>query len=129
LDTFSFIKVFIDMEFYIRKKATLPILEINLNKDGKLDYNYNKTSLTGATITISMKDVETGIYKITNGVCTYDSTNYTIDYQFTKRNTTYVGRYEVEFKVTNQQGTIILPLRDKIFVTVLDSIVESDFCC
>ena len=49
------------MEFYIRKKATLPILEINLNKDGKLDYNYNKTSLTGATITISMKDVETGI--------------------------------------------------------------------
>lgn len=117
------------MEFYIRKKATLPMLEINLDKDGKLDYNYQKTSLTGASITISMKDVETGIYKITNGVCNYDSTNFTIKYQFTKRNTTYTGRYEVEFAVTNNQGTIVLPLRDKIFVTVLDSIVESDFCC
>ncbi len=117
------------MEFYIRKKATLPVLEINLFKDGKLDYNYNKTSLTGATITLSMKDVETGIYKITNGACVYDATNYTITYQYTKRNTTKVARYEVEFKVTNDQGTIILPLRERIFVTVLDSFVESEFCC
>ena len=61
------------MEFYIRKNETLPVLDINLIKDGKLDYNYNKTSLTGATITLSMKDVDTGIYKITNGICTYDS--------------------------------------------------------
>lgn len=117
------------MEFYIRKKATLPLLEINLNKDGKLDYNYQKTSLTGASITVSMKDVDTGTYKITNGLCTYDSINYTINYQFTKRNTTYTGRYEVEFKVTNDQGTVVLPLRDKIYVTILDSIVESEFCC
>ena len=33
------------MEFYIRKKATLPILEINLAKDGKLDYNISKQIL------------------------------------------------------------------------------------
>ena len=117
------------MEFYIRKKATLPLIEINLSKDGKLDYNYNKTSFTGATITFSMKDVETGIYKITNGACVYDTTNYTITYQFTKRNTSTLGRYEVEFKVTNSQGTIIIPLREKIFVTILDSFVESEFCC
>lgn len=117
------------MEFYIRKKATLPLIEIDLIKDGKLDYNYNKTSFTGVTITLSMRDVETGIYKITNGTCVYDSTNYTITYQFTKRNTSTLGRYEVEFKVTNSQGTIIVPLREKIFVTILDSFVESEFCC
>ena len=117
------------MEFYIRKNATLPVLDINLIKDGKLDYNYNKTSLTGATITLSMKDVDTGIYKITNGACVYDTTNDTITYQFTKRNTSTLGRYEVEFKVTNSQGTIIIPLREKIFVTILDSFVESEFCC
>lgn len=117
------------MEFFIRKKATLPIIEVDLIKDGKLDYNYNKTSLTGATITFSMKNVETGIYKITNGVCQYDTTNYTITYQFTKNNTKVVGRYEAEFKITNSQGTIVLPLRDKMFISVLDSIVESEFCC
>ncbi len=117
------------MEFYIRKKATLPILEINLAKDGKLDYNYIKTNLTGATITLSMKDAETGIYRITNGTCTYDSTNNTIKYQFTKKNTSQLGRYDVEFKISDEQGIVVLPLRDKLHVTILESFVESDFCC
>jgi hypothetical protein len=31
------------MEFFIRKNATLPVLEINLFKDGRLDYNYQNT--------------------------------------------------------------------------------------
>jgi len=93
------------MEFFIRKNATLPVLEINLLKDGRLDYNYKKTNLTGATITLSMVNVDTGFYKITNGVCV------------------------CEINVTTDQGTVILPLRDKIFVTVLDSFVDSDFCC
>jgi hypothetical protein len=78
------------MEFFIRKNATLPVLEINLFKDGRLDYNYQNTNLTGATIT---------------------------------------SRYMAEFNITTDQGTITLPLRDKIYVTVLDSFVNSDFCC
>jgi hypothetical protein len=117
------------MEFFIRKNATLPVLEINLLKDGRLDYNYKKTNLTGATITLSMVSVDTGFYKITNGVCVFSDTDKTISYQFTKKNTSKTGRYICEINVTTDQGTAILPLRDKIFVTVLDSFVDSDFCC
>jgi len=90
-------ELFINMEFFIRKKSTLPILEVDLIKDGRLDYNYDKTNLTGATITFSMKDVETDFYRITNGACTYSYDNKTISYQFTKKNTSKVGRFICEF--------------------------------
>jgi|694.fasta_scaffold16072_9 hypothetical protein len=117
------------MEFFIRKNATLPIIEVDIIKDGKLDYNYQKTQLSASTIYFSMKDVETGFYRITNGLCAFDTETYSVYYQFTKKNTRAVGRFEGEFKITTSQGTIVLPLRDSLYVTILDSIVNSDFCC
>lgn len=117
------------MEFFIRKNATLPVLEINLLKDGRLDYDYKNTNLTGATITLSMVDVDTGFYRLTNGTCYFSDVDKIITYQFTKKNTSKTGRYVCEISVTNEQGTIIFPLREKLFVTILDSFVDSDFCC
>ncbi len=117
------------MEFFIKKNATLPILEVDLIKDGRLDYNYIKTNISGATILFNMVDTENEFYKVPNGTAIYDSENYSIYYQFTKRNTNRVGRYFGEFSVTNYQGTVTLPLREKIFITVLDSFVDPDFCC
>jgi len=117
------------MEFFIRKNATLPIIEVDIIKDGKLDYNYQKTQLSASTIYFSMKDVETGFYRITNGLCTFDTETYSVYYQFTKKNTRATGRFEGEFKITTSQGTVVLPLRDSLYVTILDSIVNSDFCC
>ena len=61
------------MEFNIKQKATLPYLEVNLIKDGRLDFNFKKTNLTGATIYFYMKDVETNIYRVAKGVCVYSS--------------------------------------------------------
>ena len=117
------------MEFFIRKNATLPIIEVDIIKDGKLDYNYQKTQLSASTIYFSMKDVQTGFYRITNGLCTFDTETYSVYYQFTKKNTRSIGRFEGEFKITTSQGTVVLPLRDSLYVTILDSIVNSDFCC
>ena len=79
------------MEFFIRKNATLPLIEVDIIKDGRLYYNYQKTQLSAATITFFMKDVDTGIYKVTNGVCSFDTTNYTAIYQLTKSNTKKVS--------------------------------------
>jgi hypothetical protein len=117
------------MEFNIKKKTTLPYLEVNLLKSGSLDYNYNSTNLTDSVITMSMKNVETGLYKIAKGVCVYSQENNSIYYQFTKKNSSDIGRFEVEFMVLNNQGEIILPLTEKIFVNILESISNSDFCC
>jgi hypothetical protein len=117
------------MEFNIRKKATLPYLEVNLLKSGRLDYNFKNINLSGSTIYLYMKNVETGIYKIAKGVCVYSQENNSIYYQFTKKNSSDIGRFEVEFMVLNNQGEIILPLTEKIFVNILESISNSDFCC
>jgi hypothetical protein len=117
------------MEFNIRKRATLPYLEVNLIKDGRTDFNYIGTNLSGATIYFYMKDVDTNIYKVAKGVCVYSTELKTIYYQFTKKNTSNIGRFEVEFRVLNNQGEIILPLTEKIFVNILESFSNSDFCC
>jgi hypothetical protein len=117
------------MEFNIRKGATLPYIEVDLIKDGRTDYNYNATNLSGNTIYFYMKDTETGVYKIAKSVAVHDPINNTIYYQFTKKNTSEVGRYEGEFKIQTQQGIVVLPIYDKIFINVLPSFSDSDFCC
>ena len=117
------------MEFFIRKNATLPVLQVDVIKDGKLDYNFKLSTLSSSTVSFSMREVDTTFYKITNSLCTYDSETNSIYYQFTKRNTKNIGRFEGEFKVTNSQGSVILPLRDKLFVNIIDSFVNPDFCC
>lgn len=117
------------MEFFIRKNATLPYLEVDIIKDGRFDYNFKMTSLSSSTVTFSMKNVDNDIYKVANGVCVYSVENNSIYYQFTKKNTSIIGRYEGEFKINNSQGSNILPLRDKLFVNVIDSFVDPDFCC
>jgi hypothetical protein len=76
-----------------------------------------------------MKDVDTGVYKIVKGLCTYSNEDYTIYYQFTKKNTSDIGRFEIEFKISNDQGVITLPLKDKLYVNILSSFSNSDFCC
>jgi hypothetical protein len=117
------------MEFNIKQKATLPYLEVNLIKDGRTDFNYIGTNLSGATIYFYMKDVDTNIYKVAKGVCVYSTELKTIYYQFTKKNTSNIGRYEGEFKIITDQGESILPLREKLFINILSSISDSDFCC
>jgi hypothetical protein len=117
------------MEFNIKQRATLPYLEVNLNKDGRTDFNYVKTNLSGSTIYFYMKDVDTGVFKIAKGLCVYSTDNNSIYYQFNKRNTSTTGRFEGEFKISTSQGEITLPLRDKLFINVLSSISNSDFCC
>ena len=107
------------MEFNIKQKATLPYLEVNLIKDGRTDFNYVKTNLSASTIYFYMKDIETGTYKVAKGLCNYSSEDNSIYYQFTKRNTLNIGRFEGEFKIFTSQGEITLPLRDKLFINVL----------
>ena len=122
-------EVFICMEFFIRKKSTLPYLEIDLIKDGKLDYNYVYSDLTGATIYFSMINVDTGIYRIASAPCTYSLDNNSIYYQFSEKNTLKVGRFKGEFSIETSQGSVILPLRDELFVTILESFVDNSLCC
>jgi hypothetical protein len=117
------------MEFNIRKGSTLPFIEVNLIKDGSTDYNYVGTNLTGSTIYFYMKDFESGVYKVSNSLCTYSINTNSIYYQFTKKNTSKVGRYIGGFKIYTDQGLVDLPIKNNIYINVLESISDSDFCC
>ena len=53
------------MEFFIKKNATLPLLKLQVVKDGRSDYNNFMELLETSTIFFSMVNSETGIPKIT----------------------------------------------------------------
>ena len=52
------------MEFYIKKNATLPVLKMQVVKDGRSDYNNFMDLIENSSIIFSMVDVETGIPKM-----------------------------------------------------------------
>jgi hypothetical protein len=52
------------MEFFIKKNATLPILKLQVVKDGRSDYNSFMDMIEESAIFFSMTNVETGIPKI-----------------------------------------------------------------
>ena len=54
------------MEFFIKKNATLPLLKLQVVKDGRSDYNNFMELLETSTIFFSMVNSETGIPKITS---------------------------------------------------------------
>ncbi len=117
------------MEFFVRKNSTLPVVEVSFIKDGRSDYNYYDTLLTSNTIYFSMIDVETGVYKVVNGLASYSEITKSITYQLTKKNTNKVGRYEIEITINNGSENIKLPLPQKLFLNITNSFSDADQCC
>ena len=126
------------MEFFIKKNATLPVLKMQVVKDGRSDYNNFMDLIETSSIIFSMVDVETGIPKIVSKKAGFVSkifvepntpTDYYIYYSFTKKDTNKVGRYEGQFMLKNEQGDLIVPIREQLFITVQDSFISDSPCC
>lgn len=125
------------MNFYIKKNSTLPKLSIDIFIDGGTDFRNSSNSFSSSTITFSMKDENTDIYKIIDKPVTiienYNNgdgpNNYTLQYQFTKKETSKIGSFIGEFKIHDKKGTYYLPINEKIEINILDSFSNSDFCC
>ncbi len=105
------------MEFFIKKNATLPLLKLQVVKDGRTDYNNFMKFLETSSIFFSMVDVESGVPKITSRPAgfvekTFIDPNtepeYYIYYQFTNRDTNRVGRFEGQFMLRDDDGVLIL---------------------
>ena len=80
-----------------------------------------------------MVDSKSGVYKIANADAylvakeTVEPTpiiEYYIYYQFKKRETNTPGIYKGEFLIRNENGDLILPLREELTIIVLDSFVK-----
>ena len=121
------------MNFYIKKGEDLPILKVEPIKDGRSDYKKFMEDLESSTILFSMVDSKSGVYKIANADAylvakeTVEPTpiiEYYIYYQFKKRETNTPGIYKGEFLIRNENGDLILPLREELTIIVLDSFVK-----
>ena len=126
------------MEFFIRKNSTLPIIKVQIVKDGRVDFREFDNLTKDSTITFSMWKEDTNVYYIVNKPAhvmvkpsTIDSeeVEYYVYYQLTSHETRHIGGYIGEFKIKNSQGEIILPRRKKLYINITDSISRPDLCC
>ncbi len=117
------------MEFYIKKNATLPILKVEICKDGRSDFNLNDFLDSNYTFYISLFDKSTDKILFASKECNVTTevspfeykTLYFLNYQFTNKDTLKTGKYEVQISVTTDNGVIILPLQERFYVNILDS--------
>jgi len=120
------------MEFFIKKNATLPLLKLQVVKDGRIDYDNFMKSIESSDIFFSMVDVESGVPKILSspsGFILKEVTDvnlepeYYIYYQFKHRDTNNIGRFEGQFTISNYDGVLIVPIREKLFINVTESFI------
>jgi len=123
------------MEFFIKKNATLPILKLQVVKDGRSDYNSFMDMIEESAIFFSMTNVETGIPKISTNTAGFvekvllepnADPEYYIYYQFKPQDTNKTARYEAQFLLRNSQGVLILPIREQLFINVQESFIAED---
>ena len=121
------------MEFFINKGATLPVLKMQVVKDGIADITEFMSIIENSLIYFSMIDVKTGAYKILNKkggfvektfVDPNAETEYYVYYKFTSIGTNREGLYEGEFVFITDTGTYILPIREKLTIKIGDSYVS-----
>ena len=126
------------MEFFINKNADLPLLKMQVVKDGRVDFDEMTNLIENSIIYFSMKNNFTGSYKILNSIGgfvekTFIEPNakveYYIYYKFSPNDTSESGRYEGEFLFKNEQGNLIVPLREKLYITIQDSFISDKACC
>ena len=117
------------MEFYIKQNSTLPVLKMEIIKDGRSDFNLNSFLSASTTFLISLYDRHSDTFLFASKEC-YVTTEYSdfegknlyyLNYQFTNKDTKKIGRYEVQVSIPSENGVTVLPLMDKYFVNVLES--------
>ena len=125
------------MEFFIKKNATLPILKMQVVKDGRSSYIQFMDMLEVSSIFFTMIDVQTGIPKIVSAPCEIvnillpdgATPEYYIYYKFKERDTNTPGRYQGQFLIKNIEGNLILPIREELYINVQDSFISETACC
>jgi hypothetical protein len=125
------------MEFYIKKETTLPILKMRVVNDGRSSYNQFMELLETSSIYFTMVNLYSGIPKIVSSPAEIvnitlpegSDSEYYIYYKFSKRDTNEVGRYQGQFLIKSDEGDLILPIREDLFINVQESIVVKNECC
>jgi len=118
------------MEFNIKRNSTLPVLKMAVIKDGRNDYQSFMDFIETSTLFFSMVDSDTGVSKIHMEPAGFvektfldpnTPVEYYIYFKFQKKHLNYAGRFEGQFTLRNEAGTLILPIREPLYINVLES--------
>ncbi len=121
------------MEFYIAQNSTLPVLKMELDYNGKSSMEEFNSIIENSSIFFSMKNVVDGNYQILNKKAGFTNkvfiepnskVEYYIYYKFNLRDTNKVGRYEGEFVFINDDGTLILPIKEKLYINIVENFIR-----
>ena len=126
-------------QFNINKDATLPYLEIEPVMNGRNTFRKLYEAIQGATVTFSMKNIDTGVWKIANAKdCTEQGCEerFKIQYRWKARDTKEAGRYLAQFKITFSndivsgdmifpKGDLIVPIAEDIIVNISNSGIKT----
>tara|TARA_B110000444_G_scaffold247055_1_gene269233 strand:- start:728 stop:1102 length:375 start_codon:yes stop_codon:yes gene_type:complete len=123
------------MNFNINKNSTLPVLNIELIKDGRYTYKEFNDKIQNSNIYFTMSDLITGVKVIGKQVATLtlksqyngcEDEEYYLTYQFTKKQTskpgTYIGTFIVEF--LDGSGTLVVPIQEELIINILDGSIR-----
>lgn len=128
------------MEFFIKQNTTLPLLKMQIVKDGKTDYKYICDVIEKSSIYFSMIDDATGIPKIISAGAGFvnkvfiepnSQPEYYLYYLFTKNDTNRSGKFRGEFTLLSDEGTLVVPISDNLYINITENLVsdESDDNC
>lgn len=130
-------------QFNINKDATLPYLEIEPVTNGRNTFRKLYEALQNADISFSMKNIDTGIWKIANAQANIvNSTEqgcedrFKIQYRWKTRDTKEAGRYLAQFKIKFlndivsgdtifPKGELIVPIYEDIIVNIMDNSIKT----
>jgi hypothetical protein len=117
------------MEWFIKKNSTLPVFQVEISQNGRSDFD-RVENLSGVTASISLYDDTNDLYRVTSKECyittSASTTNsddiiYYLNYQFTNREVSKEGRFKVQINLSDSNGDLVLPLKESIFVNIIDS--------
>lgn len=124
------------MNFEINKHSTLPILRMELLKDGRTEYHTFHEKIQNADIYFTMYNADTGVKKIAKKRASTELVNppncvgdeYYIIYQFTEKETAEAGRFIGKFTIEflDGSGTLIVPIHESLNIHVLGDIIITD---
>lgn len=123
------------MNFNINKNSTLPVLNMELIKDGRYTYKEFNDKIQNSNIFFTMSDLNTGVKVIGKKAATLtlksqyngcEDEEYYLTYQFTKKQTskpgTYIGAFIIEF--LDGSGTLVVPIQEELIINVLDGSIK-----
>jgi hypothetical protein len=123
------------MEFTIGQNSSLPLLKLQVVKDGIENYNSMMEFIERSSIFFSMVDTTNGIPKVYSKSAGFveklemdpnASPEYYVYYRFTTQDTSRVGRYEGQFLFINDTGTLVLPIREPLYINIVESYIANN---